>query len=79
MRYKKNYNKIQKCKLELFFKNFYYSNYFLQPENIKKKSLVIVNQHVTVNLYLNLAQTARHAFEVGLRKKNKFIIYSCYH
>jgi hypothetical protein len=77
MCYKKNYNKIQKCELELFFKNFYHSNYFLQPENIKKKSLVIVNQHVTVNLYLNLAQTARHAFEVGLRKENKFIIYSC--
>ena len=33
-----------------------------------KKSLVIVNQNVTVNLYLNFAQTARHVSEVYLRK-----------
>jgi len=50
MCYKRNYNKIQKCKLELDLKNFYYSNYFLKLESIKKKLLVIVNQHVTVNL-----------------------------
>ena len=50
MSYKRNYNKKQKRKLELNSKNFYYSNYFLKLENMKKKSLVIVNQHVTVNL-----------------------------
>ena len=36
---------------------------------MKKESLVIVNQHVTVNKFLNLVQTARHVSEVGLRKK----------
>jgi len=35
-----------------------------------KKSLVIVNQNVTVKFYLNFAQTARHVFEVNLRKGN---------
>jgi hypothetical protein len=50
MCYKGNHNEIQKRKLELNLKNFYHSNYFLKLENMKKKSLVIVNQHVTVNL-----------------------------
>jgi hypothetical protein len=41
---------------------------------MKKESLVIVNQHVTVNMFLNLVQTARHVSEVGLRKKNILIL-----
>jgi hypothetical protein len=32
------------------------------------------NQHVVVNMYLDLAQTARHVFEVSLRKKNEVIL-----
>ena len=31
---------------------------------MKMESLVIVDQHATVNLYLSLVLTARHALEV---------------
>ena len=41
---------------------------------MKKESLVIVSQHITVNVFLGLAQTARHVSEVGLRKKNILIL-----
>ena len=41
---------------------------------MKKESLVIVNQHITVDMFLNLVQTARHVSEVGLRKKNILIL-----
>lgn len=47
------------------FKNILSSDCFLQLENMKSESLVIVNQHVTVNLYLDLVHTARHAWEVS--------------
>jgi len=36
----------------------------LQLENMKPESLVIVDQHATVNLYLSLVLPARHALEV---------------
>lgn len=42
---------------------------------MKWESLVIANQHVAVNMYLDLAQTARHVSEVGLRKENKVIYF----
>ena len=40
------------------------SDCFLQLENMKVESLVIVDQHATVNLYLSLVLPARHAREV---------------
>jgi len=39
-----------------------------------KKSLVIANQNVAVNFYLNLAQTARHVSEVNLRKRTIYTL-----
>lgn len=36
----------------------------LQLENMKPESLVIVDQHATVNLYLGLVLPARHTLEV---------------
>ena len=36
------------------------SDWSLQPETMKPESLVIVDQHATVNLYLSLVHTARH-------------------
>ena len=36
----------------------------LQLENMKLESLVIVDQHATVNMYLSLVLTARHALGV---------------
>ena len=37
----------------------------LKLENMKLESLVIVDQHATVNLFLGLVHTARHAMEAG--------------
>jgi len=45
-------------------KNHRSSDCSLQFENMKMESLVIVDQHATVNLYLSLVLTARHALEV---------------
>ena len=36
----------------------------LQLVNMKMESIVIVNQHVTVNKYLSFVHTARHMLEV---------------
>ena len=36
----------------------------LQLESMKVESLVIVDQHATVNLYLGLVLPARHALEI---------------
>ena len=41
-----------------------YSDYFLQLENMKMELLVIVNKNVTVNSFLGLVHTARHAMEI---------------
>jgi len=40
----------------------------LKLENMKLESLVIVDQHATVNLFLGLVHTACHALRVGLAK-----------
>jgi hypothetical protein len=47
------------------FKCFRSSDYFLQFENMKLESLVIVNQHVTVNMFSSSVHTARHALGAG--------------
>jgi len=52
-----SWSKIQKSNLS--------SDYSLQLESMKMESLVIANQHVVVNLYLDLVHTARHAMEIG--------------
>ena len=39
---------------------------FLQLENIKLESLVIVDQHATVNTFSGLVHTARHVMGIGL-------------
>jgi len=43
---------------------------------MKLKSLVIVNQHVTVKLYSDFVHTARHALEVDQieNEKNKLLV-----
>ena len=48
-------------KPEQSFKNIPSSEYSLQLENVKMESLVIVDQHATVNMYLGFVHTARHA------------------
>jgi hypothetical protein len=41
----------------------------LQLENMKLESLVIVDQHATVNLYLSLVHTARHIMGAGFAQR----------
>ena len=50
---------------ELILKSHLSSDCTLQLEYMKLESLVIVNQHVTVNTFPGLVHTARHVMEVG--------------
>ena len=45
------------------------SDCFLQLENMKVESLVIVDQHATVNSYLSLVHTARHIMGARLAQR----------
>ena len=54
--YDENRSKSQKIHLS--------SDCSLQLENMKPESLVIVDQHATVNMYLSLVLPARHTLEV---------------
>ena len=63
--YNNNYNEKQLRKFEQIFKNYLSSDYSLQLENMKLESLVIVDQHATVNLYTDLVHTARHALGIS--------------
>ena len=63
------YNGIYKGKQwresERILKNCLSPDCSLQLESIKLESLVIVDQHATVNQYLSLVLSARHTLEVG--------------
>ena len=50
---------------EQFSNHHLSSDWSLQPETMKPESLVIVDQHATVNLYLSLVHTARHIMGAG--------------
>ena len=50
-------------------KNYPSSDWSLQLEIMKLESLVIVDQHATVNMFLGFVHTARHTGEVGLIRK----------
>jgi len=58
-----NYKTKQWSDSEQIFKNCLCSDCSLQLESMKEESLVIVDQHATVNLYLSLVLTARHTLE----------------
>jgi hypothetical protein len=73
----------QSCEREQNIKGYLSSDCSLKLENMKLESLVIVDQHATVNLFLGLVHTACHARGVGLTKsklKDKlfFYIYKLY-
>ena len=55
---------------ELISNHHLSSDCSLQLENMKSESLVIVDQHATVNLYLSLVHTARHTTKVNCTQKN---------
>ncbi len=59
-------NGLRSCKGELISKSRLSSDCTLQLECMKSESLVIVDQHATVNTFPDLVHTARHTTGVGL-------------
>ncbi len=53
------------CKAMLISKSRLSSDWGLQLDPMKSESLVIVDQHATVNTFPGLVHTARHAMGVG--------------
>ena len=45
------------------------SDWSLQLDSMKEESLVIVDQHATVNTFPGLVHTARHAMEAGSTRR----------
>ena len=68
MCYNGNYKGKQQRKLKQIVKGCLSPDCSLKLENMKLESLVIVDQHATVNLFLGLVHTACHALRVGLAK-----------
>ena len=60
---------MQKGDLELIPKGRLSSDCSLQLENMKSESLVIVDQHATVNTFPGLVHTARHTMGVGFTRR----------
>ena len=61
---------------QLIPKSHLSSDCTLQLECMKSESLVIVDQHATVNMYLSLVLTARHALEIEWPpNKNHLLIH----
>ncbi len=59
-------NGLRSCKGELISKSRLSSDCTLQLECMESESLVIVDQHATVNTFPGLVHTARHTMGVGL-------------
>ena len=55
----------QRCEPEQISKSRLSSDCSLQLESMKLESLVIVDQHATVNTFPGLVHTARHTMGVG--------------
>ena len=77
MCYNGNYKMKQSCEREQNIKGYLSSDCSLKLENMKLESLVIVDQHATVNLFLGLVHTACHALGFGFTKSKEYnkIIY----
>lgn len=56
-------------------KNFHSADHQLQFVDVKEESRVIVNQKVTVKLYLSLVQTARHAPKFSITGKYSTVYF----
>ena len=59
----------QWCKPERMHKTYLNSDCSLQLESMKLESLVIVDQHATVNTFPGLVHTARHTMGVGSTRR----------
>ena len=71
-------------KLEQIYKSFLSSDCGLKLARMKLESLVIVDQHATVNMYLGLVHTARHMPGVSFTLKiqnnqKKFFLEFLFH
>ena len=77
MCYNGDYKVKQSREAEQNIKDHLSSDCSLQLENMKLESLVIVDQHATVNMFLGLVHTARHATGVCYIW-NKQMNYNCY-
>ncbi len=60
---------LQACERKLIPKNRLSSDCTLQLECMKLESLVIVDQHATVNTFPGLVHTARHTMGVGFTRR----------
>ena len=47
------------------------SDWGLQLDPMKEESLVIVDQHATVNMFPGIVHTARHAMKVGCTRSRR--------
>ena len=57
------------ARIELISKSHLSSDCSLQLESMKLESLVIVDQHATVNTFPGLVHTARHTMGVGSTRR----------
>ena len=62
-------NGMQWCKPAQISKSRLSSDWALQLEPMKLESLVIVDQHATVNTFPGLVHTARHTMGVGFTRR----------
>ena len=67
--YNGDYRGLQTCEGELIPKSRLSSDCTLQLECMKSESLVIVDQHATVNTFPGLVHTARHTMGVGFTRR----------
>ncbi len=66
MCYNGDYKELRHGDMKLISKSYLSSDWSLQFGTMKLESLVIVDQHATVNTFSGLVHTARRAMEVGL-------------
>ena len=69
MCYNGNYKGKQQRKLKQIVKGCLSPDCSLKLENMKLESLVIVDQHATVNTFPGLVHTARHTMGVGFTRR----------
>ncbi len=67
--YNGNYKESQYREVEQISKSCLSSDCTLQPEYMKQESLVIVDQHATVNTFSGLVHTARHTMGISFIRR----------
>ena len=65
------YSGVQDRKVERILKTSLSSDWGLQPDPMKAESLVIVDQHATVNTFPGLVHTARHTMKARNTRRSR--------